>query len=392
MRDFLNSLFLFSQPQDFMYLCNRIKITTMGLKCGIVGLTNSGKTTLFNCMSNTKAQTTAFAYSTNKSNMGVANVPDPRLEALDKIIKAERLVPAAVEIVDIPGLAKGASQGEGVGNAFLADIRLCDALVHVLRCFDDPNMPHVEGSIDPIRDIDIVEFELQVKDLEQIERKLQRAEKAAKTGDKDAKKLMETLMKCKAHIEGFQSIRTLELTEEEKKHIADLMLLTQKPVMFVCNVDDASAISGNKYSEQVLNEFKNNAEIVVIAAKLEAEISELESEEDRMVFLEDVGLTEPGINRLVRSAYAMLNLISFFTVGGKENRAWTIRKGMTAPQAAGAIHSDLERGFIRAEVVKYNDLINLGSELKVKEAGKLSVEGKNYVIEDGDILHIRFNV
>ncbi len=324
--------------------------------------------------------------------MGVANVPDPRLEALDKIIKAERLVPAAVEIVDIPGLAKGASQGEGVGNAFLADIRLCDALVHVLRCFDDPNMPHVEGSIDPIRDIDIVEFELQVKDLEQIERKLQRAEKAAKTGDKDAKKLMETLMKCKAHIEGFQSIRTLELTEEEKKHIADLMLLTQKPVMFVCNVDDASAISGNKYSEQVLNEFKNNAEIVVIAAKLEAEISELESEEDRMVFLEDVGLTEPGINRLVRSAYAMLNLISFFTVGGKENRAWTIRKGMTAPQAAGAIHSDLERGFIRAEVVKYNDLINLGSELKVKEAGKLSVEGKNYVIEDGDILHIRFNV
>jgi len=364
----------------------------MGLKCGIVGLTNSGKTTLFNCMSNTKAQTTAFAYSTNKSNMGVANVPDPRLEALDKIIKAERLVPAAVEIVDIPGLAKGASQGEGVGNAFLADIRLCDALVHVLRCFDDPNMPHVEGSIDPIRDIDIVEFELQVKDLEQIERKLQRAEKAAKTGDKDAKKLMETLMKCKAHIEGFQSIRTLELTEEEKKHIADLMLLTQKPVMFVCNVDDASAISGNKYSEQVLNEFKNNAEIVVIAAKLEAEISELESEEDRMVFLEDVGLTEPGINRLVRSAYAMLNLISFFTVGGKENRAWTIRKGMTAPQAAGAIHSDLERGFIRAEVVKYNDLINLGSELKVKEAGKLSVEGKNYVIEDGDILHIRFNV
>ncbi len=324
--------------------------------------------------------------------MGVANVPDPRLEALDKIIKAERLVPAAVEIVDIPGLAKGASQGEGVGNAFLADIRLCDALVHVLRCFDDPNMPHVEGSIDPIRDIDIVEFELQVKDLEQIERKLQRAEKAAKTGDKDAKKLMETLMKCKAHIEGFQSIRTLELTEEEKKHIADLMLLTQKPVMFVCNVDDTSAISGNKYSEQVLNEFKNNAEIVVIAAKLEAEISELESEEDRMVFLEDVGLTEPGINRLVRSAYAMLNLISFFTVGGKENRAWTIRKGMTAPQAAGAIHSDLERGFIRAEVVKYNDLINLGSELKVKEAGKLSVEGKNYVIEDGDILHIRFNV
>lgn len=364
----------------------------MGLKCGIVGLTNSGKTTLFNCMSNTKAQTTAFAYSTNKSNIGVANVPDPRLEALDKIIKAERLVPAAVEIVDIPGLAKGASQGEGVGNAFLADIRLCDALVHVLRCFDDPNMPHVEGSIDPIRDIDIVEFELQVKDLEQIERKLQRAEKAAKTGDKDAKKLMETLMKCKAHIEGFQSIRTLELTEEEKKHIADLMLLTQKPVMFVCNVDDTSAISGNKYSEQVLNEFKNNAEIVVIAAKLEAEISELESEEDRMVFLEDVGLTEPGINRLVRSAYAMLNLISFFTVGGKENRAWTICKGMTAPQAAGAIHSDLERGFIRAEVVKYNDLINLGSELKVKEAGKLSVEGKNYVIEDGDILHIRFNV
>lgn len=365
----------------------------MGLKCGIIGLTNSGKTTLFNCISNTKAQATNFAYSTNKSNIGVCNVPDPRLIDIHKFIKAEKLIFATVEIVDIPGLAKGASEGLGLGNTFLADIRQVDALVHVLRCFDDANLPHVEGSIDPVRDIDIVEFELQVKDLEQIEKKLQKVEKAAKTGDKDAKKAAEVLLRCKAHIEEFKPIRTLEISEEDHKHIADMMLLTEKPVMYVCNVDENSAVDGNNYSKAVEAALAGNgAEIVTVAGKLEADIAELDSEEDRTAFLQDVGLTEPSVHKLINSAYKLLNLISFFTVGGKENRAWSIRKGATAPQAAGAIHSDLERGFIRAEVFKYSDLVQYGSEQKCKEFGKMSVEGKNYIIEDGDIINIRFNV
>lgn len=365
----------------------------MGLKCGIIGLTNSGKTTLFNCISNTKAQATNFAYSTNKSNIGVCNVPDPRLIDIHKFIKAEKLIFATVEIVDIPGLAKGASEGQGLGNTFLADIRQVDALVHVLRCFDDANLPHVEGSIDPVRDIDIVEFELQVKDLEQIEKKLQKVEKAAKTGDKDAKKAAEVLHRCKAHIEEFKPIRTLEISEEDHKHIADLMLLTEKPVMYVCNVDENSAVDGNAYSKAVEVALAGSgAEIVTVAGKLEADIAELDSEEDRTAFLQDVGLTEPSVHKLINSAYKLLNLISFFTVGGKENRAWSIRKGATAPQAAGAIHSDLERGFIRAEVFKYDDLVKYGSEQKCKESGKMSVEGKTYVIEDGDIINIRFNV
>ena len=365
----------------------------MGLKCGIVGLTNSGKTTLFNCMSKTKAQATNFAYSTNKSNLGVCDVPDNRLIEINKFIKADQLIFANVEIVDIPGLAKGASEGEGLGNTFLADIRQSDALIHVLRCFDDENMPHVEGSVDPVRDIDIVEFELQLKDLDQINKKLVKVEKSAKVGDKDAKKAAEVLIKCKHHIENFQSIRSLELLEEEYRHIADLMLLTGKPMMYVCNVDDNSATTGNKYSkavEEVLTE--SGAEVVVVAGKLEADIAELDSEEDRIAFLQDVGLSEPSVNKLINTAYRLLNLIVFFTVGGKENRAWSIRKGATAPQAAGAIHSDLERGFIRAEVIKYIDLVHYGTEVKCKEAGKMLVEGKNYIVHDGDILNIRFNV
>ncbi len=365
----------------------------MALRCGIVGLTNVGKTTIFNCISNTKAQATNFAYSTNKSNIGIANVPDPRLFEIDKVIKAEKLVPTTIELVDIPGLAKGASQGEGIGNSFLADIRQTDAIIHVLRCFDDPNLPHVEGSIDPLRDKEIVEFELQVKDLEQVERKMQRLEKAAKVGDKEAKQGMEVLKRYKDHFENFQNARTLEVTPEEHKFVADMQLLTEKPVLYVCNVNDSDAVSGNAYTQAFEEAVKaEKAEILIVAGALEAEVSELESEEDRMAFLSDAGLHEPGVNRLVRSAYRLLNLISFFTVGGKENRAWTIKLGMSAPQAAGAIHSDLERGFIRAEVIKYSDLISLGSELKCKEAGKLSVEGKNYIVQDGDILHIRFNV
>ncbi|MFZ4400255.1 MAG: redox-regulated ATPase YchF [Bacteroidales bacterium] len=365
----------------------------MALKCGIIGLTNIGKTTLFNCISNTKAETTSFAYSTNKSNMGIATVPDMRLLALDKIIKAEKVIPVTIDIVDIPGLAKGSNQGEGVGNAFLADIRQTDAIIHVLRCFDDENLPHVEGSVNPVRDKEIVDLELQVKDLELIERKIQRTEKLVKAGDKDAKHGVAVLTKYKDHLENFQNVRTLEISEDDKKWVNDMYLLTDKPMMYVCNVDESSASTGNKYVESFKEAVKaENAEVLIIAGALEADIAALDTEEDRLAFLQDYGLTEPGVNKLIRSAYRLLNLISFFTVGGKENRAWTIRKGMTAPQAAGAIHSDLERGFIRAEVIKYEDMIKYGSEVKIKEAGKLAVEGKSYTICDGDILNIRFNV
>ena len=320
-------------------------------------------------------------------------MPDERLANIDTFIKADKLIYATLDVVDIPGLAKGASQGEGIGNSFLADVRLCDALIHVLRCFDNENLPHVEGSVDPVRDIEIVDFELQVKDLEQINKKMLKVEKAVKAGEKTAKHDYEVLQKYKAHLENFQNVRTMEATPEEKAVVSDMMLLTEKPMMFVCNVNDTDAVKGNAYVDSVREYLKDkDAEMLVIAAKIEAEIAELESEEDRKEFLQDAGLNEPGVNKVIQAAYKMLNLISFFTVGGKENRAWTIRKGMLAPQAAGVIHSDLERGFIRAEVIKYADLVQLGSELKCKEAGKLAVEGKNYEVQDGDILHIRFNV
>ena len=365
----------------------------MALKCGIVGLTNIGKTTIFNCISNTKGQTSNFAYSTNKSNLGQVNVPDPRLNEIDKFINATRIVPVTVEIMDIPGLAKGASQGEGVGNKFLADIQQTDAIIHVLRCFDDENLPHVEGSINPVRDREIVDLELQIRDLDLVERKIQRLVKAVKIGDKDAKHGIDVLTRVKDHLEDFQSVRTLEISDQDRRFIDDMFLLTDKPVIYVCNVDDKSAATGNKYVELLKENVKNeNTEVIVIAGALEAEIAELESEEDRTVFLEDAGLTEPGVNRLVRSAYAILNLMSFFTAGVMEVRAWTIKKGMTAPQAAGVIHSDLERGFIRAEVMKYNDFISLKSEHACRTAGKLFVEGKTYIVQDGDILNIRFNV
>jgi len=364
----------------------------MGLKCGIIGITNSGKTTLFNCMSNTKATVTNFAFSTGKSNIGICDIPDLRLAEIDKIVKADKLIYANVEIVDIPGLTKGSSTGEGIGNSFLGDIRQCDALIHVLRCFDDPNLPHIDGSINPVRDIETVDLELQVKDLEQIERKMQKVEKAARVGDKDARFQLEALNNYKAHLENFENVRTYNATENEQRVVADMMLLTAKPTIYICNVDENSVQSGNKHSHAVQEYLKDSqAEVLIIAGKLEAEIAELDTQ-DRDLFLEDVGLTEPGVNKLLRAAYKTLNLISFFTVGGKENRAWTITNGITAPQAAGVIHSDLERGFIRAEVIKYNDLIALGSEHKCKESGKLSVEGKNYIVHDGDILHVRFNV
>ncbi len=365
----------------------------MGLQCGITGLTNSGKTTLFNCLSGTRAETGKYAFSSNKSNLGVINVPDARLYQIAELVKPQRIVPAVMEIVDIPGLTKGSNKGEGVGNRFLADIRNTDALIHVLRCFDDENLPHIDGSVDPVRDKETVDFELQVKDLESVEKKIQKLEKAAKVGDKDAKHGVEVLNIYREHLGSFGTARTAPVEERDRKYIDDLFLLTSKPVLYVCNVDEASAVNGNMYVEALKNAVENeNAEVLVIAAALEAEIAELEDENDRMIFLQDAGLNEPGVNKLVFSAYSLLNLQSFFTEGPKEVRAWTIKKGMTAQQAAGVIHSDLERGFIRAEVIRYEDFIRFGNEHACREAGKLSVEGKNYIVNDGDLLHIRFNV
>jgi len=372
---------------------SNLKQTLMSLNCGIIGLTNTGKTTIFNCMSNTKAEASNYAFSATKSNIGMVEVPDPRLDAIDALINSAKVVPATVEIVDLPGLAKGASQGEGVGNKFLADIQQMDALIHVLRCFEDDNLAHVEGSIDPVRDKDIVDFELQVRDLELVSRKIQRTEKLIKAGDKEAKRAMEVLLKYKEHFENFGNARDIDLSDEDKKYVHELQLLTAKPVIYVCNVDDKSAVTGNAHAKAVVELLKNeNTEVLIIAGELEAEIAELEDPDDRAVFLSDAGLNEPGVNKLIRAAYKTLNLQAFFTAGPKEVKAWTIRKGMTAPQASGVIHSDLERGFIRAEVMKYDDFIQYKSEQGVKDAGKFKVEGKNYIVEDGDILHIRFNV
>ncbi len=352
-----------------------------------------GKSTLFNCMSNTRVETSSFAFTSSKSNVGVVSVPDPRLFKLEQFQSTDKVIPATVEIVDIPGLAKGASHGEGVGNKFLADIRNSDALIHVLRCFDDEQLPHIDGSVDPVRDIETLNLELQVKDLESVEKKMERQAKLAKSGDKEARRGIEVLERFREHLENFQNARSLEVAEADRKFVDDLFLLTGKPVMYVCNVEDSAATGGNAYVDQV-REYLSGEEtgILVLAARLESEIAELEDEADRKAFLEDAGLEEPGVNKLVRSAYSMLNLISFFTVGPKEIRAWTIRRGATAPEAAGAIHSDLQRGFIRAEVMKYDDFITLGSEHACKEHGKLAVEGKSYVVQEADILHIRFNV
>lgn len=364
----------------------------MALQCGIIGITNVGKTTIFNCISNTKGETNAFAFSATKSNIGVVQVPDARLYEMEKYQVTDRIVHTTVEIVDIPGLAKGSNKGEGVGNKFLADIRNTDALIHVLRCFDDESLPHIDGSVDPVRDLETVDLELQVKDLESVEKKIERLGRAVKAGDKDAKHGIEVLGLYRDHLENFGNARSVEIKEEDKKYIDDLFLLTMKPVIFVCNVDAGSAVNGNNHVEKVKSFLKDkDAEILVIAGAVEAEIADLD-EEDRPAFLKDAGLDEPGVDKLVRSAYKMLNLQTFFTVGPMEIRAWTIKKGMTAPKAAGVIHSDLERGFIRAEVMKYNDFIHYGSEQACKEAGKFFVEGKNYVVDDGDILHIRFNV
>jgi GTP-binding protein YchF len=366
----------------------------MALQCGIVGLPNVGKSTLFNCLSNAKAQAANFPFCTIEPNVGVITVPDERLSVLEKLVHPERVVPTTVEIVDIAGLVKGASKGEGLGNKFLANIRETNAIIHVLRCFDDPNVVHVDGSVNPVRDKEIIDTELQLKDLETVEAKLKRVEKQAKTGnDKDAKKAYDILSNLKTLLEEGKSARAANLSETELIHVADCCLLTIKPVLYVCNVDEGSVKNGNKYVDAVKEAVKaEHAEVLIITAQMEAEIAGLETYEERQLFLADMGLEEPGVNKLIKAAYRILNLQTYFTAGVKEVRAWTIIKGMTAPQAAGVIHTDFEKGFIRAEVIKYNDFVTLGSEAACKESGKMGVEGKEYIVNDGDLMHFRFNV
>ena len=363
------------------------------MKAGIVGLPNVGKSTLFNCLSNAKAQSANFPFCTIEPNLGVVNVPDPRLEKLETLVKPERVLPATVEIVDIAGLVKGASKGEGLGNQFLGNIRECNAIIHVLRCFENDNIVHVDGSVDPIRDKETIDIELQLKDLETVEKRLEKVTRDAKAGDKKAAKEMELLNRVKEALLTGVSARAVQVADDEKELLDSFQLLTTKPVLYVCNVDEKSAKNGNAYVDRVREAVKNEeAEIIVLAVATEADITELESYEERQMFLEDIGLDEPGASKLIRAAYHLLNLQTYFTAGVKEVRAWTIHKGDTAPQAAGVIHTDFEKGFIRAEVIAYDDFITYGSEAKVKEAGKMRVEGKEYIVKDGDIMHFRFNV
>lgn len=366
----------------------------MALKCGIVGLPNVGKSTLFNCLSNAKAQSANFPFCTIEPNIGVITVPDNRLAVLEEIVHPEKVQPTIIEIVDIAGLVKGASKGEGLGNKFLANIRETDAIIHVLRCFDDDNIVHVDGSVDPIRDKEVIDFELQLKDLETVENKIKALHRTAKSGDKEVGKQYDYCLKLKAALEAGNSARTVSVDNEAEERVAaDMQLLTIKPVLYVCNVDEASVKTGNAYVERVKEAVKNeDAEVLFIGTKIESDIAEFDTYEERSMFLDELGLEEAGVNKLIRSAYKLLNLQTYFTAGVKEVRAWTIPVGATAPQAAGVIHTDFEKGFIRAEVMKYDDFVSLRSESAVKEAGKLKVEGKAYVVEDGDIMHFRFNV
>ncbi len=355
---------------------------------------NVGKSTLFNCLSNAKAQSANFPFCTIEPNIGVVNVPDTRLEKLESLVKPERVLPATVDIVDIAGLVKGASKGEGLGNQFLGNIRETDAILHVLRCFEDDNIVHVDGSVNPVRDKETIDMELQLKDLETVDKKLEKVKRAAKTGNKEAQKEEIALLKVKKGLEEGKSVRSLELTDSEREEfIANLQLITDKPVLYVCNVDEAAATSGNAFVDLVKEAVKDeDAEVLVLAVGTEADITELEEYEERQMFLQDIGLDEPGSAKLIRSAYKLLKLQTYFTAGVKEVRAWTVPVGASAPQAAGVIHSDFEKGFIRAEVIAYEDFVKYGSEAKVKEAGKMRVEGKEYIVKDGDVMHFRFNV
>lgn len=365
----------------------------MGFKCGIVGLPNVGKSTLFNALSSAKAEAANYPFCTIEPNLGVIIVPDPRLDKLAELVKPQQVQPTVVQIVDIAGLVRGASKGEGLGNQFLANIRECEAIIHVLRCFEDPNIIHVENQVDPVRDKEIIDTELQLKDLETVEKRLQKAQKALKGGSKDAQREYSLLQEYEQILQEGKSARTLELNEDDQKIAADFGLLTSKPVVYVCNVDEGSLPDGNALVEKVRIAVKDEqAEVIVISAAIESQIAILDTIEERNEFLEALGLSEPGMHKLIRAAYELLRLETYFTAGVKEVRAWTIYKGTKAPQAAGVIHTDFEKGFIRAEVIKYNDYLQLGSEAAVKEAGKLAVQGKEYVVEDGDILHFRFNV
>ena len=364
------------------------------MKAGIVGLPNVGKSTLFNCLSNAKAQSANFPFCTIEPNIGVVNVPDDRLTKLEELVNPERVMPATVDIVDIAGLVRGASKGEGLGNQFLGNIRETDAIIHVLRCFDNDNIVHVDTTIDPVRDKETIDIELQLKDFETLEKRLERVKKTARTGNKEAQKEFDVLEKVQKGLEAAISVRAIELSAKEREaYIKPLQFLTDKPVLYVCNVDENAIKNGNDYVNAVIEAIKSeDAEVIILAVGIEADITELETYEERQMFLEDLGLNEPGASVLIRTAYKLLSQQTYFTAGVKEVRAWTINIGDTAPQAAGVIHTDFEKGFIRAEVISYSDFIHYGSEAKVKEAGKMRVEGKEYIVKDGDVMHFRFNV
>ena len=365
----------------------------MALKCGIVGLPNVGKSTLFNCLSNAKAQSANFPFCTIEPNVGTITVPDTRLNNLEQLVNPEKVIPTTIEIVDIAGLVKGAHKGEGLGNQFLANIREVDAIIHVLRCFDDDNIIHVDGNVNPVSDKEIIDLELQLKDLETLEKRIGAIERKAKSGDKESEKIYKVYTQAREHLFSGNSIRSLEIDEGLFKFLDELQLITAKPVIYVCNVDESSVINGNEHVDNVKELVANeNAEILVLGARIESDIAELDNFEERKMFLEDLGLEQAGVSKLIKNAYSLLDLQTYFTAGEKEVRAWTIKKGMTAPQAAGVIHTDFEKGFIKAEVIKFSDFVEYGSETSVKEAGKLMIQGKEYVVNDGDVMHFRFNV